>query len=286
MYNHVFYRFVLLLLIVVISGCAPLQEHAQEGAATVLSRDGSQISFGVKGQGETTIVFVHCWTCDHTFWKPQIEYFAAKHRVVWLDLAGHGASSSTRKEYTMQAFGEDVAAVVNRVGGDRVVLVGHSMGGPVAIEAAKILGPKVVAIVGVDTFYTPFIYPRSETEIEDFVQPFKQDFSGASQQMVQSMFTSKVDPALKASIVKRFSGANPEMGISAMYEIFRWSAKHRDAGLARYASRLKNINGAPLGNEKALHESVTLIPGVGHFVPQVKPDEFNAALSKIISESR
>ena len=248
------------------------------------SADGSQISFGVKGQGETTLVFVHCWTCDHTFWKPQVEYFSDKQRVVWLDLAGHGVSGSERTDFTMSAFGEDVAAVVNRVGGDRVILIGHSMGGPVSVEAAKILGDKVVAIVGVDTFYTPFKYPQSEKDIESFVQPFKQDFVGTSKHMVTSMFTPKVDHELKTSIIEQFSGKNPEMGISAMYEIFRWNAQSGPSSLEMFSNKLRNINGAPTGSENALHKSVVLIPGVGHFVPQVKPDEFNVVLSKIINE--
>ena len=40
---------------------------------------------------------------------------------------------------------------------------------------------------------------------------------------------------------------------------------------------------APTGKEKALHESVVLIHGVGHFVAQVKPDEFNEALNQIVA---
>ncbi len=272
------------LLILMMAGCTSVQHQKEQVVSTVSSEDGSLISFGVKGEGETTVVFVHCWTCSHKFWEPQIEYFSNKHKVVWLDLAGHGLSGSTRKEYKMSAFGEDVAAVVNKVGGNRVILVGHSMGGPVSIEAAKILGHKVVAVVGVDTFYTQFEYPKSEAGIEGFVKPFKKDFVGTSQQMVQSMFTPGVNPELKTSILKRFSGTNKEMGISAMYEIFRWSAQNVPSSLERNSNRLKNINGAPTGNETALHESVTLIPGVGHFVPQVKPDKFNEVLSKIISE--
>lgn len=277
-------KLVSVLLVVVIAGCACLKGQKQETTSTVLSKDGSPISFGVKGIGEPTIVFVHCWTCDHKFWKQQIEYFSNKHTVVWLDLAGHGLSGSSRTDYTMEAFGEDVAAVVNKAGGNKVILIGHSMGGPVSIEAAKILGDKVVAVVGVDTFYTPFKLPKSEAEIEDFIKPFKKDFTGTSQQMVQSMFAPEVDHELKASIVKQFSGQNPEMGISAMYEIMRWNAQNVPSCLESYSNKLKNINGAPTGNETALHESVSLIPSVGHFVPQVKPDEFNDVLSKIISE--
>ncbi len=283
-FNYFLQKLLPLLFAIVISGCAFMQEPKQEVISTVLSADDSPISYAVKGKGEPTLVFVHCWTCDHNSWRHQIDYFTKKYRVVWLDLAGHGQSDSTRSEYTMEAFGEDVAAVVNKVGGNRVVLIGHSMGGPVSIEAAKILGDKVVAVVGVDTFYTPFNYPKSEAEIEGFLEPFKKDFEGTCQQMFQSMFTPDVDPELKASIAKQFSGANPEMGISAMYEILRWGAQNVPSDLEGFSNKLKNINAAPTGNEKALHQSVTLIPGVGHFVPQVKPEEFNAVLSKILNE--
>lgn len=282
--NYFLYKLVPLLFIIVICGCASFQDQGQEMISTVLSADSSPISFAVKGTGDPTIVFVHCWTCDHKFWNHQVEYFSKKYKVVWLDLAGHGQSGSTRENYTMEAFGEDVAAVVSKAGGNRVILVGHSMGGPVSIEAAKILGDKVVAVVGVDTFYTPFQYPESEAEIESVLKPFKEDFEGTCRQMFQSMFTPDADPELKASIAGQCSGAKPEMGISAMYEIFRWSAQNIPSSLESYSGKLKNINAAPTGNEKALHTSVTLIPGVGHFVPQVKPEAFNAALSKIISE--
>jgi pimeloyl-ACP methyl ester carboxylesterase len=158
------------------------------------------------------------------------------------------------------------------------------MGGPVSIEATKILGDTVIGIVGVDTFYTPFQYPKSQGEIDGFVKPFEIDFVGTRERMFQSMFTTNVDPELKASIAKQSSDVSPEMGISAMHEIFRWSVQNIPNSLNSYSNKLKNINAAPTGNETALHESVTLIPGAGHFVPLVKPEEFNAVLNKIINE--
>lgn len=272
-------------LITAITGCSSLQPPGNETLSTVNSMDGSPISYGVRGQGDITIVFVHCWTCNHEFWMPQLEQFSNNYKVVWLDLAGHGLSASShRQAYTMPAFGEDVAAVVNKINGKNIVLVGHSMGGPVAIEAAKILGDKVIGVVGVDTFYTPFKYPKSEAEIKEFVKPFENDFKGTSEQMVRSMFTSKADPELISSIVKQMSIASPKMGISAMYEIFRWNVQNVPSALNMYSKKLRNINGAPTGKEKALHKSVNLIPGVGHFVAQVKPDEFNQVLTQIILE--
>ena len=281
---NIFTVFALMLTIAVISGCNSVQHLTEQNVLTVKSDDGSSITYGVRGQGEVTMVFVHCWTCNHEFWKPQIGYFSKKHKVVWLDLAGHGLSNSQRKTYTMQAFGKDVAAVVNEIDGENVILVGHSMGGPVSIEAAKLLGDRVIGIVGVDTFYTPFQCPESEKEIDDFVKPFKNDFKAASEQLMRSMFTPEADPDVITWVVRQMSVADQEMGISALYEIFRWNAKNVPSDLDKYSKKLFNINGAPTGKEKALHESVVLIYGVGHFVAQVKPDEFNEALNQIIDE--
>ena len=255
-----------------------------ENSSRVESADGSSIFYDSRGEGDVTLVFVHCWTCNSEFWQPQIDYFARDYRVVWLDLAGHGKSSSQRQEYTMSAFGNDVAAVVDRVGADRVVLVGHSMGGPVVIEAAKLLGDRVIGIVGVDTFYTPFEFDTSEEKIQAFVQPFKEDFKGASEQLVQSMFTPKADPEVVSSILEKMGSVDREMAVSALYEIFRWRADSEPSDLPKYAEKLHNINGAFTGEENPLHESVVLIPEVGHFVAQVKPDEFNRALEEILAE--
>lgn len=270
------------LLLALTAGCSSLQGLGN-GHASTHSADGNTITYSVRGQGNPTIVFIHCWTCNHEFWKPQIEHFSKDHQVVWLDLAGHGLSSSNRQDYTILAFGEDVAAVVNKIEAENLILVGHSMGGPVAIEAANLLGDKVIGIVGVDTFYTSFKYPETEAEIEGFVKPFKADFHGASEQMVRSMFTPDADPELMESIVDQFSRADKEMGVSAMYELFRWNAESAPSSLDKHSKRLRNINAAPTGKESALHESVVMMPGVGHFVAQVKPDEFNATLSEIIS---
>ncbi len=279
-----FATLVFILLIAIITGCSSVQSLKKYNVSTVNSADGSSITYGVRGQGSITIVFIHCWTCNHEFWRPQIEYFSKKHKVVWLDLAGHGLSNSNRQEYTMSAFGEDVTAVVNQIDGDNVILVGHSMGGPVAIEVAKLLGDKVIGVVGVDTFYTPFEYPKSEVEIDGFVQPFNDDFRGKSEQLVRSMFTPEADPDIITSIVKQMSVADQDMGISAIYELFRWNAKNVPSSLDKYSKKLRNINGAPTGEEIALHKSVSLIPGVGHFVAQVKPNEFNQTLNRIITE--
>jgi pimeloyl-ACP methyl ester carboxylesterase len=77
------------------------------------SADGVPISYEVHGTGEPTVVFIHGWSCDERYWREQMPVFAEQHRVVVIDLAGHGHSGLGRETYTTEAFGEDVKTVLD-----------------------------------------------------------------------------------------------------------------------------------------------------------------------------
>jgi pimeloyl-ACP methyl ester carboxylesterase len=264
-----------------ISACAIHNTGIQNKKQTANSADGSRIVYGFSGQGETTLLFVHGWLCDHRLWQHQIDYFSINYQVVWLDLAGHGDSETNRKNFTMTAFAQDVKSVSDKVGGHKVILVGHSMGGPIVIETAKLLGEKVIGIVGVDAFYTPLASVPEDTKMA-FLETMKKDYPAALAETVSSMFTQSANPDLVDLTYKNMLAADHKMGISSLYECIKWNSQKEPSELKNFSSKLRNINGAPTGNEKVLHESVILIAGVGHFVNQVKPNEFNAALEMII----
>ncbi len=56
----------------------------------VSSADGTPIAYESQGTGEPTLILVHGWSCDARYWREQVMHFAARHRVVTVDLAGHG----------------------------------------------------------------------------------------------------------------------------------------------------------------------------------------------------
>lgn len=271
----------LLLLILAIGGCA-----TKPGADRHIARsaDGLPIHYEVAGQGETTLLFVHCWTCNRGFWDAQFYAFADRYRVVRLDLAGHGESGHGRAHNTMARFGADVAAVADDLGLRRIVLVGHSMGGPVSVEAAKLLGERVIGVVGVDTFHTGFPYPSEDAAIAAFAKPFEQDFDAAATGMVRSMFPPGTDPSLVERVVRVIAAADRAMAIEALYDIFDWTRREVPQALDALGPRLRNINGDPVGGGgKALHDSVVLVPGSGHFVQLEKPAEFNRILADLVA---
>lgn len=275
--------FLALVMVIGLAGCEPTPTTIpKQGEFTVTSKDGIPIEYEVAGKGDITLVFVHCWSCNRSFWDGQFKAFANGYRVVRLDLVGHGSSGHGRSQYNMASFGTDVVAVVEDLNLHKVVLIGHSMGGPVSLEAAKLLGDRVIGVVGVDTFYTGFPYPRDDAGIETFVKPFKEDFDKASTGMLHSMFPPATDPALVDAVVKVILQADQKMALQAMYDVFYWSQREVPSSLEALGNKLRNINGDPEGKNQKLHPSVTLVTGTGHYVQMEKPAAFNTVLTGVV----
>jgi pimeloyl-ACP methyl ester carboxylesterase len=120
----------------------------------VTSPDSIRIAYEMHGAGEPALIFVHSWSCDRSYWKGQLETFSKNFKVVAIDLAGHGESGLGRKGWTIESFGADVSAVVEKLGLKRVILIGHSMGGDVIAEAARQLPGRVAGLIMIDTYKT------------------------------------------------------------------------------------------------------------------------------------
>jgi pimeloyl-ACP methyl ester carboxylesterase len=248
---------------------------------TTNSADGNLISYGISGEGQTTLVFIHGWTCNHTFWQHQLESFSDRYKIVWLDLAGHGLSASDRENYSIKSFAEDVIAVVNTIQDKNIVLVGHSLGGAIAIEAAKVLDDKLLDIIAVDTFYTPFPYPESEQGIKELMQPFEDNYADTLNNLVRSLFNSEVDPELVNSILTQMSAVDKQISISTLTSVLYWHIDNMPASLNKFYERLHHINGTP--TPPGSPDNITLIADAGHFVAQVVPGIFDEILLKILT---
>ena len=252
---------------------------------TVTSRDGTRIAYRVQGQGQPALVFVHGWSCDSGYWDAQVAHFAPCHRVLAVDLAGHGASGAGRSEWTIAHFAEDVAAVAAQEKLDRVVLIGHSMGGPVCLEAARVLGDRALAVVGVDTFHDLDRLPSAE-EFRQFVAPFERDFPMATAAFVRSMFTETADPALVDRIAKDMASAPPQVALASFGALFSYRAQDTLPKLHIPVFAI-NADKYPVKTEAVTRHGlafdVKLMKGRGHFVAQEDPALFNRLLDEVLA---
>lgn len=252
----------------------------------VKSKDGVEIAYKVNGSGEPALVFVHGWSCNQTYWDEQVKTFSHKYKVVTLDLAGHGESGRSRKNYTVQLFGEDIVAVVDKLKLKKVILIGHSMGGADVIEAAVILKSKVIGIVGADTFQD-LAQTMEKAQAEQFLIPFKENFVKQTSGFVKTMFVPNSDTVLVNRVVKDISSAPPEIAISTIFNLFTYNAV---PSLKKIHVRFISINNdrysIKVEDNRKLTKSFELktMKGIGHFIMLEDPTQFDKLLQESIDE--
>lgn len=251
----------------------------------VTAPDGARIAVTARGDGETTLLFVHCWSCDRGTWGDQLGRLADGHRVVALDLPGHGASGAVRESWTIAGYGADVAAVIDALDLRGVILVGHSMGGPVALEAARLRPERVAGVIAVDTLLdVDFVFP--EEQWSPMRAAFVADFADACQRFVTDMFRPTSDPELVGRTRGAICDADPAVAIPLLDEIFRYDQISAFEGIG---VPVRGINATTFPTDFAANQGhgdydAVVMEGVGHFPHLEKPAEFEQHLRRWIAE--
>lgn len=267
---------------------AGLVDAKTEWPKIVPSKDGTPISYEIHGAGEPTLVFVHGWSCDARYWREQVPYFSKAHRIVLLDLAGHGHSGPKRSQYTMRAFGEDVQSVTEAVGSENVILIGHSMGGVVITEAARLMPDRIKGLIGIDTLEN-IEYPMTKEGVDKMLTPMKNDFQTGSRYFVEEMIRPSTNSQLRDWILSDMSAAQPSIALSAMEEMMSLYVTGQLSTLFdEIHVPVRTINGDmwPINYEANRRHMVSfdaiIVKGADHFLMMDRPEEFNHALKNSI----
>ncbi len=262
----------------------PAHAAAPAKAPTAASADGVPIAYEVRGRGSPAVVLVHGWSCDRGYWKEQVEYLSPQYQVVVLDLAGHGDSGMGRKDYTVAAFGADVAAVVDSLRLESVVLVGHSMGADVVVEAAKLLPGRVAGLVWIDEYNSLDTW-MNQADIDAFVGKFRKDFRGSTDAFVRRLFAPDADPKVVDRVAKDMSSAPPAVAVNAMHNLFT-NGHNIPAALDQLKLPVVTLNSdmKPTDHESLARHGVKafVLPDSGHFPMFEDPPRFNRSLDSVI----
>jgi sigma-B regulation protein RsbQ len=269
---------------------SPVEGDAKPTKGTVKADDGLSVVYEVRGKGDTAIVFLHGWCGDREYWKHQVDVFAADYCVVALDQAGHGESGKNRKTWSVESLAGDVEAVAKALGLKKVILVGHSMGGPVALIAAKRMPDQVVAVIGVDILQNAeFKMPEEVTR--KFLEGFEKDFKVTMHAGFGGLVPEKVDPDLKKWLVSKAEAQDEKMALGLMRDLSKLDNK---VLLKEAKKPVRCINSAggfqfhiptdvAINKKYADYDAVT-IDAVGHYPMLEKPAEFNQKLRAVLKE--
>lgn len=234
-----------------------------------------------------TVILVHGWAGNRTFWSRQVDVLTERYHVVTVDLGGHGESGTGRGDWNLPAFGDDVVAVVEAVGARDVALVGHSMGGDAIVFAARLLGDRVRGLVWVDTLRSLGDEPTSSAEdVAGFVAPFHADFGASVDRFARSLFSEGADPALVDHVARGMVAAPQEAALGSIgYALNRHPPII--AALAEVSAPVVAINPdvSPTDVESLRRHGVEpiILTGVGHFSMLEDPDQFNPVLGATLA---
>jgi pimeloyl-ACP methyl ester carboxylesterase len=181
------------------------------------------------GHGTPPLVFVHGFACSSEDWGLQFDKFKFTHEVVACDLRGHGLTPGRPEECTIENYGGDVAALINNLDLPKAVLVGHSMGCRVALQAAQLAPDLVSGLVLIDGSRTGMGDP-GKAAADGRAAIDKVGYPAFAEHLFRQMFFTP--SALADAIVKRAVRSSAGFGPLLWPDMNRWDAGKMDAALA------------------------------------------------------
>jgi pimeloyl-ACP methyl ester carboxylesterase len=231
--------------------------------------------------GALPVVFVHSIAGNSTHWAKQLEHLRQNRRAVVLDLRGHGRSEPPENgDYSIAGMASDVAAVLDTLGLDRVVLVGHSMGGGVALTYAGANPHRVAGLVLVDPIGDGKQVPPGEAKA--FLSGFESDYDGTSRKYWTEI--AGPDSTIRDRLLADLRATPRDAVVQGLRSVMQFNPQ---PALARYDGPKLSIvtpyNDQPL----SLHRLGKGFPhrmmqGTGHWIQLDEPEVFNRILDEFL----
>jgi pimeloyl-ACP methyl ester carboxylesterase len=253
----------------------------------------------VTGDGEPPIVFVHGFACAHSDWHAQVAHLAPRHRTIAVDLRGHGDSAGAAADCSIERYGADVAELMRALDLPRAVLVGHSMGCRVVIEAALQAPSHTAAVVLVDG--SQFAPVMADILRGHFATP--DGYATLTDGMFTAMFTAKSDPTIAATILARARRLPRPIGEKLLTDMQRYDVGRLPGALASLRVPVMALQ-STYSNEKRERQTmrqgeatpyldmlradvpsvrVEIIPDTGHFPQLDEPARTNALIDSFVA---
>jgi len=248
-----------------------------------LTRDGVKLYYDETGSGPT-MVFIHGWCCNRTYFAPQYEHFSKRQRVITVDLRGHGESDAPEGEYSMPVFADDVAWMLGELGVTSAVVVGHSMGGSVVGALAARHPGLVKGAIAVDSgiVSSPRFLGLLPPILEGLSSP---DYVGAAWAMVEGMFEAEDTPPLRERILQEMTSAPQHVMLGSM----RANAGQTAETIGQIEQPMLLISAGRFPTDlAALREFAPRLRyaqtvGSGHFNQLEVPEQVNAMIERFLA---
>jgi 3-oxoadipate enol-lactonase len=262
-------------------------------AAATVALGGITVGYEDAGAGEP-LVLIHGHPFDRSMWAPQLGALATRGvRVIAPDLRGYGTTTVVPGTTPLGTFARDIAALLDHLGLDRVVIGGLSMGGQIVMEFCRLFPDRVRGLLLADTF------PAAESEdgkrarramAERLVREGLKGYTDEVLSKMVAPYNLEALPAVADHVRRMMYGAPPEGAAAAL----RGRAERPDYRelLDRIAVPTLVVVGrddeyTPVADARDMHRRIAgselvVVEGAAHLPNLERPDEFNAALGRFL----
>jgi len=254
----------------------------------------------VTGQGRPPVVFVHGFGCSHTDWDAQVAHLSPRYQTVAVDLRGHGSSPGEASECSIERYGADVAEMMRALVLPPAVLVGHSMGCRVVIEAALQAPAQTAGVILVDG--SQFAASMEAVFNERFAAP--DGYAATISGLFQDMFTPKSNASVVASLLARARRLPRPVGEKMMLDLLRYDVGRLSSALAGLRVPVMAVQAtfrSETGERRTMREGqssqylamlrasvpsarIEIIEDTGHFPQLDESDRTNALIDGFLAE--
>ena len=267
-----------------------------------LELQGTRLFYERRGEGNPPLVFVHGFACAHDDWLAQVDFFRRRQCVVACDLRGHGASTGDPARCDVETYGADVSALLHALNLPPAVLIGHSLGCRVALQAYLDAPKRVAGLALVDGSRVGTGNPQAAEEaMRQHVRTV--GYTTMMRAFFDDMFLEGSDPSVKEYIVSRALALPEAVGASLFSRLIRWDAQYMDAALSQVAVPLLAIQSTYINPERVRVQlqvgattpwlelvrhhvptaQIEIVSGAGHFTMLDKPQAVNQLLASFVA---
>ncbi len=271
---------------------SPSNNQTEDKKASLKLSDGNTLDYSICGNADTTLLFIHGWNINMNYWDRQLDAFCGAYTVARITLPGFGEAEAKRDEWTVWSYAKDIAEFIKAKNLKNVILIGHSMGGPIILETSVNYPENIIGLIGVDTYKdVGHQYTAQEIgEIEFFFGKLRDSFEVYSPIFASAMlFHPSTDSLVRKRVLTDYANARPEVALPVLESLIRTRA-HEAELMQQLPFKLYMVNSdAEASRTEALD---TLLPhsyhiedvhATGHFPMIEKADEFNEALKRVLN---
>ncbi|HET6995946.1 MAG TPA: alpha/beta hydrolase [Chitinophagaceae bacterium] len=269
------------------------QQTQRKGNASEVKRNGVNISYTACGKGDTTLLFVHGWGITKEYWKAQLRHFCDRYRVVAIDLPGFGQSGKERTDWNFDEYTEDIKTVIDQLDLKNVVLIGHSMSGDIVLNVANKYPAAAIGWVGIDNLQEPGgpMNEEQQRQADTFFMQLSSHFdSTVSIYVKKSLFQPTTDISVVNRVMNDILTTDSTIAIKVLRGVMTVAQREQEL-MTRLPKKLYLINSDVVPTRlDSLNKycrygcEVVTVHASGHYPMVEKPDDFNAAVEKVMAK--